>query len=76
MTPSWLLHSLHELATIINPKDPKRSLKDLTIVVTQIKTDAGLDGMKIVKEMKSQINALNDLGVKFVIPEQGNILEF
>ncbi|MFT4531764.1 MAG: 3',5'-cyclic-nucleotide phosphodiesterase [Thalassolituus oleivorans] len=26
--------------------------------------------------MKSQINALNDLGVKFVIPEQGNILEF
>jgi 3',5'-cyclic-nucleotide phosphodiesterase len=76
MTPSWLLHSLHELATITNPKDPKQSLKDLTIVVTHIKPDASLDGMKIVKEMKSQINALNDLGVKFVIPEQGNILEF
>ncbi|AHK16853.1 MBL fold metallo-hydrolase [Thalassolituus oleivorans] len=76
MTPSWLLHSLHELAKIVDPKNTKHALKYLTVVVTHIKPNASLDGINMVKEMKTELKLLNDLGIKFVIPEQGNILEF
>lgn len=72
LTPHWLLTELNELATIVNPQDPKSALKGLNIIVTHIKQ--GLEheenGVKILQELKDK----NDLGVKFILPQQGKRL--
>ena len=75
LTPGWLLKELHVLAELVNPAQPATALTGLTVFVTHIKPvlereQAPAD--KIAKDLEQA----NDLGVKFVIPEQGERLEF
>jgi 3',5'-cyclic-nucleotide phosphodiesterase len=62
LTPSWMLKELHHLARLADPAQPvKLSLER---------------GSMPQEQIAQQLQALNDLGVRFVIPEQGQRIEF
>ncbi|MGB6119684.1 MAG: 3',5'-cyclic-nucleotide phosphodiesterase [Mesorhizobium sp.] len=66
LTPAWLLKSLRDL----EGKAGKGSLKDMPIVISHIKYSlkkASLPQDDILKELLAD----NDIGAKFLIPEQG-----
>lgn len=72
LTPRWLLHELHALAALAGGND---ALRGLPVVVTHIKPSlqAGRDPRALVA---AQLHAGNDLGVAFVLPQQGDRLVF
>ncbi len=75
LTPKWMIHELSSLASLVNKKNPKSSLKDLPVVVTHIKPSIKKD--RNTKEIiRKELEELNSLGVKFIIPSQGDRLEF
>ena len=75
LTPKWLLRELHRLATLVNPQQPTDALRGITVLITHIKPT-----LQRVQEERAQIQqqlaALNDVGVRFVFPEQGDRIEF
>jgi len=75
LTPKWMIHELSSLASLVNKENPKSSLKDLPVVVTHIKPSIkkGRNTKEIIKE---ELEELNSLGIKFIIPSQGDRLEF
>ena len=75
LTPAWLLSELHELAALVDPSQPSAALKGLTVVVSHIKPTLKA-GAPIAERIMQQVQARNDLGVRFVLPEQGKRLEF
>jgi 3',5'-cyclic-nucleotide phosphodiesterase len=75
LTPSWMIKELQALAQLVNPQQPATALAGLTVFVTHIKPVLKRDQSpvdKIAKELEQQ----NNLGVKFIIPEQGERIEF
>ena len=66
LTPAWLLKSLRTL----EEKAGKGSLKDLPVVISHIKYSLK-KGPLPQEEILAELQAGNDLGVKFIIPEQG-----
>jgi 3',5'-cyclic-nucleotide phosphodiesterase len=70
LTPKWVLNSLHELDDLAGGK----ALKDLPVVVTHIKYV--LTGEQPQKKMLEELTAGNDLGVRFIIPRQGDRWHF
>jgi 3',5'-cyclic-nucleotide phosphodiesterase len=70
LTPKWLLASLHELDRLAGSD----ALKDLPVVVTHIKY--ALTGEQPQKQMLEELTAGNDLGVRFIIPKQGDRWHF
>ena len=75
LTPSWLLKELRRLARMVHPKNPQTALARLTVVVTHIKPSFKR-GPAPRDTITQQLNALNDLGVRFVMPRQGRRIEF
>lgn len=75
LNPKWMIKELHNLAKITNPDDPESALTGIPIIVTGIKPS-----WKMVDENKyliyKQLLKRNNLGVKFIIPEQGQVIEF
>ncbi len=71
LTPAWLLKSLKELEA----KAGAGSLKDLPVVVSHIKYSLKT-GPSPQEEILAQLQAGNDLGVNFIIPEQGMAWRF
>lgn len=67
MTPRWVLKSLHDLA---QETGKATSLQGLTVLISHIKYTL-TTGKKIQDTIKRELDAENDLGVKFVIAEQG-----
>ena len=75
LTPKWMIHELSSLSSLVNKENPKSSLKDLPVVVTHIKPSIRKD--RNTKEIiRKELEELNSLGVKFIIPSQGDRLEF
>jgi len=75
LTPKWMIHELSSLASLVNKENPKSSLKDLPVVVTHIKPSIKKD--RNTKEIiRKELEELNSLGVNFIIPSQGDRLEF
>lgn len=66
LTPKWMLASLHELDQLAGGN----ALIDLPVVVTHIKY--ALTGEQPQKQMLEEMTAGNDLGVRFIIPTQGD----
>ena len=66
LTPAYLLRSLHELETAAGGKG---SLKGLPIIVSHIKP--ALSGPDPRVTIMRELNAGNDLGVRFILPDQG-----
>jgi 3',5'-cyclic-nucleotide phosphodiesterase len=75
LTPAWLMAELHELASTVSPRDPDRALRSLTVIVTHIKPS--LDGGTRTRErIQEQLLHQNELGVRVLVPTQGERIEF
>ena len=70
LTPRWLLDTLREL----DRQAGGNALKGLPVVVGHIKYS--LTKQQPQKQMLQELEAGNDLGVRFVIPEQGSRWHF
>jgi len=70
LTPKWVMQSLRELDQMAGGK----ALKDLPVVVTHIKYS--LTREQPQKKMQEELERENDLGVRFIIPEQGSRWQF
>ena len=70
LTPRWVLELLRELDKLAGGK----ALKDLPVVVSHIKYS--LTREQPQKQMLQELEAGNDFGVRFVIPEQGSRWHF
>jgi 3',5'-cyclic-nucleotide phosphodiesterase len=75
LTPHWLMAELRRLAALVDADQPIKALEGLTVLVSHIKPShqrAHLERARI----KEQVEILNDLGVKFLFPEQGDQFTF
>ncbi len=70
LTPRWLLKSLRELDGLAGGG----ALQDLPVVISHIKYS--LTGEQPQKKILEELQADNDVGVRFVIPEQGSRWHF
>jgi 3',5'-cyclic-nucleotide phosphodiesterase len=70
LTPRWVLQGLRDL----DKQAGGNALKDLPVVVSHIKYS--LTKEQPQKQMLQDLEAGNDLGVRFVIPEQGSRWHF
>ena len=70
LTPSWMMEELCALAQQVDSDRPETALRGLSVVVTHIKPSfkQGEDPAALIDE---QLKQLNDLGVKFILPQQG-----
>lgn len=69
LTPNWLLKSLRDLEALAG----KGSLKDIPVVISHVKYSLkkGETPQEIIAR---ELTAGNDLGVRFLIPEQGDAI--
>lgn len=72
LTPAWLLASLREFEELAGGRG---SLRDLPIVVSHIKFSL-LREEPPEERIRSELDAGNDLGVHFILPQQGDLLHF
>lgn len=70
LTPKWVLASLRELDRLAGTG----SVRDLPVVITHIKYS--LTGEQPQKKMLEELAAGNDMGVRFIIPGQGDRWHF
>jgi 3',5'-cyclic-nucleotide phosphodiesterase len=70
LTPKWILQSLHELDDLAGGK----ALQGLPVVITHIKY--ALTREQPQARMQRELEAANDLGVRFIIPQQGTRWQF
>jgi 3',5'-cyclic-nucleotide phosphodiesterase len=70
LTPRWLLKSLHDL----DEQAGGHALQGLPVVISHIKYSLGREQPQ--KRVMEELAAENDLGVKFIIPEQGRRWHF
>jgi len=74
LTPAWLMQELRRLARLVQPQQPQQALHGLTIVVTHIKPEL-TPGLAAQERIAQQLQARNDLGVRFIMAAQGSRLE-
>jgi cAMP phosphodiesterase len=69
------MQELNALAVKVDTEDNMKALARLTVVVTGIKPSLkrDLDTQEVILK---ELNALNDLGVSFIIPYQGMKIQF
>jgi len=74
LTPKWIMHALHELAGMVDPRRPETALAGLTVVVSHIKPRlvAGEETRTVVER---QLRERNDLRLRLVFAEQGRPFE-
>jgi 3',5'-cyclic-nucleotide phosphodiesterase len=75
LTPRWLMAELRRLAALVNADAPAAALRGLTVIVSHIKPSY----QRAHREralIRDQVEALNDVGVRFVFPEQGDRIAF
>jgi 3',5'-cyclic-nucleotide phosphodiesterase len=70
LTPKWLQKSLHELDQLAGGN----ALKDLPVVISHIKYSLTTEQPQ--KKVLDELQADNDLGVRFIIPQQGSRWHF
>jgi 3',5'-cyclic-nucleotide phosphodiesterase len=70
LTPKWMLKSLHDL----DQQAGGNALKGLPIIVSHIKYS--LTDEQPQKTTLQELEAGNDLGVRFIIPQQGSRWQF
>lgn len=77
LKPSLYLTELHQLAMKVDAADPANALRGLTVIVTHVKpsldslANADNDTREVIL---AQLTDGNDLGVKFVLPAQGELI--
>lgn len=75
LTPKWMITELRKLAELADPQHPETALHGLKVVVTHIKPSWNpADNPKAV--IMRELAEYNDLGVEFILPEQGERIAF
>jgi 3',5'-cyclic-nucleotide phosphodiesterase len=72
LKPKYLIDALHELAALAGGPD---ALKGLPVVIEHIKYSLK-KGPTQQEEIAKELAAANDLGVRFIIPAQGDAWSF
>lgn len=72
MTPKWLLKELKKLAAYSGEEEP---LKGLPVVISHIKPSFQ-QGQDVRKTIAAELAQGNDMGINFIIMEQGDSLRF
>jgi len=75
LTPAWMMKELHRLAELVDPQQPATALNGLLVMVTHIKPSLQAETPRR-EVIKKQLEDANDLGVTFILPEQGDRIEF
>lgn len=75
LTPKLMMQELHTLARLVNPNQPEIALQNLKVLVTHIKPSINRNE-KPEQTIMSELNGLNNLGVKFILPETGERILF
>lgn len=75
LTPSLLMKELHQLARLVNPTSPENALQNLLVMVTHMKPSFK-QGQTPERQIIQQLHELNDLGIRFLTPHQGQRIEF
>ncbi|GAP34337.1 3',5'-cyclic-nucleotide phosphodiesterase [Piscinibacter sakaiensis] len=71
LTPAWLMSSLRQLAGLVGPE----ALRGLPLVVSHVKF--GLEaGPSPAQRIERELEAANDLGLRIVMPRQGDRYRF
>ncbi|QBR84735.1 3',5'-cyclic-nucleotide phosphodiesterase [Legionella israelensis] len=74
LKPNLFMSELRHLASIVNPKDLRNSLRGLPVVVTHIKprlVDIANSKEDIRKLVIDELSQENDIGVELIKPKQG-----
>jgi len=69
-----MMKELHQLAQLADSKNPEQALCGLTVVVIHIKPSFK-QGPNPQDQIAKQLNELNELGARFIIPQQGQLIE-
>jgi 3',5'-cyclic-nucleotide phosphodiesterase len=75
LTPRWLMAELHHLAALVDVQRPTEALRGVTVLVSHIKPTLQRVQPERAQIMQ-QVEALNDLGIHFLFPEQGDRIAF
>ena len=69
LTPSWMMKELTRLAYMTDSQNAQNALSGVTVFVTHIKTTFE-KGLWVNEHISRQLNDLNNLNLRFVIPKQ------
>ena len=72
LTPKHVVAELHALAHDVDPAHEATALAGLNVVVTHVKP--ALTGAAPRDIVAAELQRMNDLGVRFVVPAQGDVL--
>lgn len=75
LTPKWLMEELRSLASLVNSEQPETALQGVSVLVTHIKPSFKQEAPRR-EQIQAQLEALNDLDINFLFPEQGQRIEF
>lgn len=67
LTPKYILQELSTLAKLAGQKS---ALKDLPVIISHIKYNV-VDNVNTAEVIQAQLNSQNTLGVRFILPQQG-----
>ena len=74
LTPSWMMYELERLAKFVDSKNPNKALAGLPVVVTSIKPT--FDKISTKDQISVQLREQNNLAIDFILPEQGQLVDF
>ncbi len=76
LTPAWIMRALRKLAIMVNPDNETHALRHLNVIIGHIKPDEFLNkGRPIRSIVRDQLKKHNDLGIRFILPKQGELIE-
>ncbi|MBI2811925.1 MAG: 3',5'-cyclic-nucleotide phosphodiesterase [Candidatus Melainabacteria bacterium] len=75
LEPTYLIQELRHLAFLVDPANPHNCLQNLKVFITHIKPNLRM-GTSPKELIEQELANLNDLGVTFVFPVQGQKLTF
>jgi 3',5'-cyclic-nucleotide phosphodiesterase len=75
LDPRYMMEELQQLASLVDPTKSKTSLAGFKVVVTHIKSTL-LKQASARDCIEFELRKLNDLGIDFIFPVQGEKLEF
>ncbi len=75
LTPQWLMQELRQLAALVNVQQPTDALRGVTVIVSHIKPSLQ-HAQPTSEQIRQQVEGLNNLGLQFFFPEQGDRITF
>ena len=71
LTPAWMHAELARFARAVDPHNPTRALRGLPVVVTHVKPSLKA-GDNVDRTIEQELKKGNQLGVRFIMPRQGD----